>query len=435
LPHSLPADPALHNPKNKNSLEQPSPAQLRASGGRLREYIGAAGWPLLAANRDPTLHEYGVGKPSTNAAVYAVIHSGGQLVTPERYMAVIRAAQPDIFVGLADEVPGDAGRKRAALSVDRTLRWTDECARLLAALWPGGGGGGGGDNNATHEQQQQQQQEGQGGQAAGSQPPTSAAGEPPAKKRQRTGDAGGGDGERDGDDEDAPPLMFAPVMGASFVEERARSAEAVADQPGAAGFALCGFGMGEDAALRPALLAAAVDQLPADKPRLLLGMGGPYEVLEAVRAGADVFDCGYPTHATASGHALSFPTRYAPGGNGGSDVERAEAAGADAAAAAAAPDEGSDETKLNLWALQHRRDRRPLVEGCACFACRRHTRAYVHHLLHSNEMLGSVLLEAHNTHHWLAFFEGLRESVAAGRLNEHAEWLHARRRAARACAE
>lgn len=62
------------------SLEQPSAAQLVKSGGSLHQFIGMPRWPLLAANRDPTLQEYGSGKPSNNSGCYAVIHSGGQLV-------------------------------------------------------------------------------------------------------------------------------------------------------------------------------------------------------------------------------------------------------------------------------------------------------------------------------------------------------------------
>jgi queuine tRNA-ribosyltransferase subunit QTRTD1 len=71
------------------------------------------------------------------------------------------------------------------------------------------------------------------------------------------------------------------------------------------------------------------------------------------------------------------------------------------------------------------------VEGCTCFACRNHTRAYVHHLLHTHEMLASVLLEIHNTHWWLGFFESMREAVVAGQLGEYAAWFKERRRAAR----
>jgi hypothetical protein len=152
----------------------------------------------------------------------------------------------------------------------------------------------------------------------------------------------------------------------------------------------------------------------------------PEEALQGVLQGADLFDCSYPTHATANGYALCFPL---------SPEAEAAAAGARAGLTDEAADEGADDSKLNLWSQAYRLDKRPLVPGCGCFACKSHTRAYVHHLLHQNEMLGSVLLEVHNTHWWLNFFEALRAAVARGRLQEYAEWFRARRAAARRLAE
>jgi queuine tRNA-ribosyltransferase subunit QTRTD1 len=150
----------------------------------------------------------------------------------------------------------------------------------------------------------------------------------------------------------------------------------------------------------------------------------PEEALEGVLHGADLLDCSYPTHATANGYALCFPLRMPGEGNRGGDGAPGAGAG-----------EGADDSKLNLWAQQYRLDRRPLVEGCGCFACASHTRAYVHHLLHAHEMLASVLLEAHNTHWWLAFFGEMRAAIEAGRLRDYAAWFKARRRAARGLSE
>lgn len=87
-----------------------------------------------------------------------------------------------------------------------------------------------------------------------------------------------------------------------------------------------------------------------------------------------------------------------------------------------------------MLCASHSTDKRPLVEGCSCFACRNHTRAYMHHLLHAHEMLASVLLEVHNTHWWLAYFEAMREAVLQQRMAEYAEWFRQRRRAARGVA-
>ena len=135
--------------------------------------------------------------------------------------------------------------------------------------------------------------------------------------------------------------------------------------------------------------------------------------------GIDLFDMGYVGGVTAGGYALAFPLEPPPpaaGGSGDADGQQQQQeqhreahsesapAGAEAAATAAAGvvdggdgegpsgsvDAGRDDTKLNLWALAHRTDTRPLVPGCPCLACARHTRAYVHHLLLTHEMTAQV---------------------------------------------
>ncbi len=73
---------------------------------------------------------------------------------------------------------------------------------------------------------------------------------------------------------------------------------------------------------------------------------------------------------------------------------------------------------VNLWSRAYAEDRRPLVEGCGCFACQGYTRAYVHHLLETHEMLAGVLLEMHNTYHWLRFMEAMRRAIVEGRFEK-----------------
>ncbi len=72
-------------------------------------------------------------------------------------------------------------------------------------------------------------------------------------------------------------------------------------------------------------------------------------------------------------------------------------------------------------------DKQPLVKGCSCFTCTNHTRAYVHHLLHTHEMLASVLLELHNTHWWLAFFTAMQQAIQAGGFAKYRQWFQQRR--------
>lgn len=177
----------------------------------------------------------------------------------------------------------------------------------------------------------------------------------------------------------------------------------------------------------------------------------PEDVLAAVQQGVDLFDCTYPLQATANGYALSFPlspsAAAAAAAASGQQHQPQAAAVANSnpfgAAAAAAGgggdgngsssrvvdvDAGEDDTKINLWALRHRLDKGPLVPGCSCFTCQNHSRAYIHHLLHTHEMLAGVLLQMHNTHWWLGFFAAIREAVHQGQLQQYIEWFSSSRR-------
>jgi queuine/archaeosine tRNA-ribosyltransferase len=284
-----------------------------------------------------------------------------------------------------------------------------------------------------------------------------------------------------------PLQYFAPVVGCDSPAARVVSSREAArrDAPLIAGYALCGFGAGEPASSRPVLLRAALSALPAEKPKLVSGLdAGPLEVLDAVAAGVDIFDCSWPTLSTAAGYALSFPVTPEEEAAGVFDddgeeeenragpaaaavdapwaaaaaaaaaaaqgpVASAEALAASAAAeAAGGPTRGRrlpDGARINLWAPGFRLDRRPLAPGCGCFACSGGgggggvdgasppattttkfpppSRAYVHHLLAVDEMVAEVLLDLHNAHRWLRFFSEVRKAVARGQLSEYRAWL------------
>eukprot|EP00873_Tetraselmis_striata_P033599 jgi/Tetstr1/453863/TSEL_040785.t1 len=193
-------------------------------------------------------------------------------------------------------------------------------------------------------------------------------------------------------------LALSPVMGGGHVEEREQSSQ-LAGAGATHGFALCGFGCGETDAERPALITAALKHLPAGKPRFLSGLGTPLQIMDAVQAGADIFDCWYIGALSSQGLALHFP------------VDPRATTESSAAPSQAAAHSGRDFLKINLYSTEHRTDRSPLLAGCQCFACQNHSRAYIHHLLSVHEMLGAVLLEAHNTHHMLAFFAAMRRAI------------------------
>eukprot|EP00877_Chromochloris_zofingiensis_P007185 jgi/Chrzof1/271/Cz01g09140.t1 len=265
----------------------------------------------MAVNRDPTLHEYTGGKPTTDTSAYVMIHSGGTHVTPEKFMSTIQAIQPELYVALADEVAADATKKRTVASVDRTVKWLDACLELQ--------------QQAAKEQQQQQHPQQQQHHTNGSADDKAYAVMPQHHHQQ-------------------PPHVFAPIVGGALVEERERAAKAVADKR-VAGFALCGFGTGESPCDHHALISAATQHLPQHKPRLLAGLSSPEEVLVAVAEGIDLFDCSYATHATANGYALSFPL---------SDDELSNKSNKSNIAVSLDAAAGLDDTKLNLWATQYR---------------------------------------------------------------------------------
>lgn len=154
------------------------------------------------------------------------------------------------------------------------------------------------------------------------------------------------------------------LQGGRFLEERTRSAQETVKR-GPVGFAIEGLSCGEpDEAFVP-LLEASLAPLPADKARVLHGLVTPAQILTAVELGVDLVDGAYPLVVTELGHALTFSL----------------AAPADAPA-----------YRLDLWDSAFSRDKGPLLADCTCYACRHHTRAYIHHLLNTRELLASVLL-------------------------------------------
>jgi queuine tRNA-ribosyltransferase len=128
----------------------------------------------------------------------------------------------------------------------------------------------------------------------------------------------------------------------------------------------------------------SAEALPADKPRYLMGVGKPADLVAAVRRGIDMFDCVLPTRSGRT--AQAFTRRGA----------------------------------LNMRNARHRSDPRPIDPDCACPACTDHSRAYLHHLFRCDEMLGPVLLSSHNLHYYHALMADLRAAIAKGRLDEMA---------------
>ena len=148
-----------------------------------------------------------------------------------------------------------------------------------------------------------------------------------------------------------------------------------------AGYAVGGLSVGEEPADMLRILEATVPELPADRPRYLMGVGRPEDLLEAVGRGIDLFDCVMPTRNGRNSMAFT------------------------------------DAGTLRLRNAQYERDQRPLEEGCPCAACRR-SRGYLRHLFMAGEMLGPILLSIHNLTYYQRLLADARAAIAADRFDQ-----------------
>ena len=175
--------------------------------------------------------------------------------------------------------------------------------------------------------------------------------------------------------------LFGIVQGSTYAELRAESAAGLMAL-GFEGYAIGGLAVGEGQAEMFRVLEAGVPHLPADRPRYLMGVGKPADIVGAVGRGVDMFDCVLPTRSGRTGQAFT-------------------AHGA-----------------LNIRNARHRDDSRPLEEACSCAACASYSRAYLHHLFRAKEMLGPMLLTEHNLTYYQRLMAGLRAAIEAGRFAE-----------------
>jgi queuine tRNA-ribosyltransferase len=182
--------------------------------------------------------------------------------------------------------------------------------------------------------------------------------------------------------------LFGIVQGGVHPDLRRRSADALCGI-GFDGYAVGGLAVGEGQALMFDTLDVTVPHLPDDRPRYLMGVGTPDDLVGAVMRGIDMFDCVIPTRAGRTARA------YLPQGH------------------------------INLRNARFADDAAPLDPACPCPACRRHSRAYLHHLFGADEMLGPMLLTWHNLTYYQSVMRGLRDAIMAGRLEQQAAALRA----------
>ncbi len=179
-------------------------------------------------------------------------------------------------------------------------------------------------------------------------------------------------------------LLFGIVQGGVYPKLREESAEAL-KAIGFDGYAIGGLAVGEGQKVMFDVLDVTLPHLPQDKPRYLMGVGKPDDIIGAVQRGVDMFDCVIPTRSGRNARGYI------------------------------------DEGEINIRNAKFADDAAPLMQNCPCPACKNYTRAYIHHLFRADEMLGAILLTWHNLTFYQQLMQSLREAIATGKLNDFTE--------------
>jgi len=178
---------------------------------------------------------------------------------------------------------------------------------------------------------------------------------------------------------DNPNALFGIVQGGMYPELRRESLAGLVDI-GFDGYAIGGLSVGEPKEEMLATLEAITPEMPDDRPRYLMGVGKPEDIVEAVRRGVDMFDCVIPTRNARNGHIF---TR---------------------------------EGVIKIRNSRHQFDTRPIDEQCGCYTCQNYSRAYLKHLDKCGEMLGPRLATIHNLYYYQELMRGMREAIEEGRF-------------------
>jgi queuine tRNA-ribosyltransferase len=190
---------------------------------------------------------------------------------------------------------------------------------------------------------------------------------------------------------DHPSALFGIVQGGMYEHLRDISLTGL-KQIGFDGYAIGGLSVGEGKAEMFRILTHVAPQLPADKPRYLMGVGTPEDLVEAVRRGMDMFDCVMPTRNARNGWLFTH------------------------------------DGQVKIRNSRYRSDIGPIDPLCDCYTCRHYSRAYLRHLQGANEILGARLATIHNLHYYQTLMRGLRAAIAEKRLDEFIEKFYRMRR-------
>jgi len=189
---------------------------------------------------------------------------------------------------------------------------------------------------------------------------------------------------------DNPSALFGIVQGGMYIDLREQSLASLVDI-GFEGYALGGLSVGEPKSDREQILTEVVHQMPADRPRYLMGVGTPEDIVEAVRRGIDMFDCVMPTRNARNAYLF---------------------------------------THFGVVKIRNSRyadDIRPVDELCGCYTCQNYSRAYLRHLDKCGEMLGAHLNTIHNLHYYQSLMSDLRQAIEQGELDAFIERFYAQR--------
>ncbi|MCE5277600.1 MAG: tRNA guanosine(34) transglycosylase Tgt [Planctomycetaceae bacterium] len=274
------------------------------------------------------------------------------MLTPRRAIEVQQALGADIIMQLDECAPGEAAREQVTEAVRRSALW----AQLCKEAWLGG--------MATREAGRHGDAAGGGSVCSQTRGASSAA---------KTGGQ----------------ALFGIQQGGVHLDLRAESAARLVelDLPG---YAIGGLSVGEGHEPMVAVLEAIHEQFPADRPRYLMGVGEPRDILAAVLRGVDMFDCVLPTRNARNAQAFTWGGR------------------------------------MRLRNARYANDRSPLDAACDCYTCANFSRGTIRHLFMAGEMLGPTLMTIHNLHFFSQFMAAIRGAIVEGNLELRArQWLAA----------
>ncbi|HEV3470460.1 MAG TPA: tRNA guanosine(34) transglycosylase Tgt [Pyrinomonadaceae bacterium] len=306
---------------------RPGPEVIRACGG-LHRFVGwgralltdSGGFQVFSLSDLRRISEEGVEFRS---------HLDGRLcfLSPEVSLEVQAALGADIVMAFDECPPGEVGHAEARASMELTARWARRSRRRFDELQAGGA-----DAGRTDEDTE--------------------------------GLSGG-------------QSLFGIVQGAAHLDLR-RESLARTVEVGFDGYAIGGLSVGEEKAVMYAVVEEVAPLMPAERPRYLMGVGTPEDLVECVGRGVDMFDCVLPTRNGRNGQAFTSRGR------------------------------------LNIKNARWAADPRPLDEACPCAVCRRHSRAYLRHLFMAGEMLAPVLISHHNLASFLDTMRRVRQAIRSG---------------------